>query len=152
MSIFAQDWFKDTLVPLHYLSMCYSFCSEYSPDGLIQFFIRWGKLAGQYDIRFGSRMKNRCSYKYLVPLSLIVNKSHHTTINSFYFSLYYFKINCFNLGVNRPFVSNRAVTITALPLHRGNEMPTAVLRSSPHHRTFFRETRADFLQRGNKTR
>ncbi len=26
----------------------------------------------------------------------------------------------------------RAVTITELPHHRGNEMPTAVLRSSPH--------------------
>ncbi len=46
----------------------------------------------------------------------------------------------------------RAVTITALPLHRGNEMPTAVLRSSRHHRTVFRGTRPDFLQRGNKTR
>ncbi len=31
----------------------------------------------------------------------------------------------------------RAVTITALPLHRGNEMPTAVLRSSPSSPHFF---------------
>ncbi len=33
--------------------------------------------------------------------------------------------------------NRRAVTITALPHHRGNEMPTAVLRSSPSSPHFF---------------
>ncbi len=34
-------------------------------------------------------------------------------------------------------VQSRAVTITALPHHRGNEMPTAELRSSPSSPHFF---------------
>ncbi len=49
--------------------------------------------------------------------------------------------------VYRP--GSRAVTITALPLHRGNEMRP---RCCGHHRTVFRGTRPNFLQRGNKTR
>ncbi len=43
-------------------------------------------------------------------------------------------------------VVTRAVTITELPHHRGNEMPTAVLRSSPHF--FARYLQAAFESRG----
>ncbi len=39
--------------------------------------------------------------------------------------------------VKETWASIRAVTITALPHHRGNEMPTAVLRSSPSSPHFF---------------
>ncbi len=40
---------------------------------------------------------------------------------------------------------SRAVTITALPFHRGNEMPTAVLRSSPSSPHFFSRDPSRFL-------
>ncbi len=43
------------------------------------------------------------------------------------------------------FGTARAVTITALPLHRGNEMPTAVLRSSPSSPHFFPRDPSRFL-------
>ncbi len=44
----------------------------------------------------------------------------------------------------------RAVTITALPLHRGNEMPTAVLRSSPSSPHFFSGDPSRFIATGIK--
>ncbi len=44
-------------------------------------------------------------------------------------------------------VINRAVTITALPLHRGNEMPPRCWGHHRHHRTVFRGIRPNFLQR-----
>ncbi len=44
----------------------------------------------------------------------------------------------------------RAVTITASPLHRGNEMPTAVLRSSPSSPHFFSRDPTRFLAAGIK--
>ncbi len=47
--------------------------------------------------------------------------------------------------------NTRAVTITALPLHRGNEMQPRCWGHHRHHRTVFRGTRPNFLQRGNKT-
>ncbi len=46
----------------------------------------------------------------------------------------------------------RAVTITALPLHRGNEMRPRCWGHNRHHRTVFRGIRPNVLQRGNKTR
>ncbi len=46
----------------------------------------------------------------------------------------------------------RAVTITALPLHRGNEMSPRCWGHHRHHRTVFRGIRPNFLQRGNKHR
>ncbi len=46
------------------------------------------------------------------------------------------------LTIGRDWATARAVTITALPLHRGNEMPTAVLRSSPSSPLIF----ASYLQ------
>ncbi len=45
-----------------------------------------------------------------------------------------------------------SVTITTLPLQRGNEMQTACWGHHRHHRTVFSGTRPDILQRENKTR